>query len=217
MNLRTFVLAGAAAALILSPGVALAQQTQGPMSVERNQDGLMIAPDVEVGRVGSTTATMAGAYGGWMFDNTLLVGAGGYWQTDRSLSRRMDYGGAVVEWLAYANRPVGFGARALIGGGDATLPANITFSVPVPVLQANGRLDHFDFKTQTIATRVRTDFVVAEPQADLLLNISSLLRVRIGAGYRFVGAARGFDNQLQGATASVGLQIGGSTSTRVTR
>jgi hypothetical protein len=160
---------------------------------------------------------MAGVYGGWMFDNTLLVGAGGYWQTNRSDSRRMDYGGAVVEWLSHANAPIGFGARALLGGGEATLDSTFTERVPVPFFLPNGRVQSVTTELRTVPFRERTDFVLAEPQADLLVNLSSRLRVRVGAGYRFVGAAHGLDNQLHGATGSVALQIGGSSTTRVSR
>lgn len=206
-----------AAALVGAPRHAFAQQTQGPMTVERVHDGFVVAPDVEVGRVGSTTATMAGAYGGWVIDNTVLVGGGGYFQTNRSNTRKMDYGGFVVEWLARTDQAVGFGARALVGGGSATLPEQVSIAVPTPVLRPDGRLDHFDFRNETVSARFRTDFFVAEPQADVLLNFSPRLRLRIGAGYRLIGAARGLESQLRGPSGSVALVFGGSTTTRVTR
>ena len=85
--------------------------TQGPMTVERTSNGWVIAPDVEIGSVGGSTATHAGAYGGWMFENTLPIGGAAYWQVNRSGPKRMDYGGFIAEWLVGANRPIGFGAR----------------------------------------------------------------------------------------------------------
>lgn len=217
MNRRAAIVrAIAAIAVISAAGSAQAQQTQGPMTVERQRDGFAIAPDVEVSKVGSTTATMAGAYGGWVVDNTLLVGAGGYFQVNRSNGREMDYGGLVVEWMARTNHAVGFGARALVGGGAATFTDTVIVSVPVPVLRPDGRPDHFDVRNQSVPFYFHTDFFVTEPQADLLLNLNGLMRVRIGAGYRLIGGARGQEDQLRGATVSVALVIGGSSSVRIT-
>jgi len=51
----------------------------------------------------------------------------------------------------------------------------------------------------------------------LLLNFSRLARLRIGVGYRLIGGARGRDDDLRGAAASVAVLIGGSGTTRVTR
>ena len=216
MNARAAIVCAAAAAVIVVPSPARAQQTQGPMTVEREHDGFVIAPDVEVGKVGSSTATMAGVYGGWVIDNAVMIGAGGYFQTNRSNARKMDYGGLVVEWLAHTDRSIGFGARALVGGGEATLSDVFSVSVPMPVLRPDGRLDHFDVRNESVPFRFRTDFFVAEPQADLLLNFSRLARLRIGAGYRLIGGTRGRDGELRGATGSIALVFGGSTSTRIT-
>jgi hypothetical protein len=211
-----FLSVAALAAMVAAPVGARAQQppqTQGPMTVEREHDGFAIAPEVEVGRIGSTTATMAGAYGGWVIDNTVLIGGGAYFQTNRSASRKMDYGGFVVEWLARTDQAVGFGARALIGGGQATLSDTLSVSVPTPVFRADGRLDHFDVRNQFVPVRLRTDFFVAEPQADVLLNFSRRARLRIGAGYRAIGGARGRNGQLSGATGSIALVFGGASIT----
>jgi len=197
--------------------------TQGPMAIERVTNGWLIAPDVMIGRVGSTTTTMAGAYGGYMFDH-LLVGGAGSWQVNRSVSRTIDYGGAIVEWLARTDRPVGFGARALVGGGRGSINASLA-GLPIE----GGRDDRFfvhdpffghlipvDLPVPVRLRDVRftTDFAIFEPQADVLVNISPRLRVRAAAGYRFIGASRGWSSLLRGPSGSVGLQIGGATTRR---
>jgi len=216
MNGRArFVCAAALAAAVALPRGASAQdaqqspQTQGPMTVERQHDGFAAAPEVEVGRVGSTTATMAGGYGGWVIDSTLLIGGGAYFQVNRSAARKMDYGGFVLEWTAHASHAVGFGARALVGGGEATLSDQVNIVVPTPAFRVDGRFDHFDFRNQIVPVRLTTGFFVAEPQADLLLNFSRLARLRIGAGYRAVGGARGRESELRGATGSIAVVFGG--------
>jgi hypothetical protein len=218
MKGRTFALLAAFLAL---PAASFAQ---GPMTVEKVHDGLAIAPDVEVSRVGSTTATMAGVYGGWMIQNTVLIGAGGYWQTNRSEPRRIDYGGAVIEWLDHTAGSFGFGARALIGGGEARLTSNGTLPLDrFGRVELNQFFDQFGFafpfdtRVSTASGQLvfRQDFFIFEPQVDGLVNLGPHLRVRIGAGYRVIGAPRGWSDQLRGPSASVALQIGGSSSTRV--
>jgi hypothetical protein len=200
-------------------------QTQGPMIVERTHNGWVIAPDVQVGKVGSTTATSMGAYGGYMFENTILVGGAGYWQLNRSAARQIDYGGGIVEWLAAADRPVGFGARALVGGGSGTLTSSL---VALPLgLDNDGRsfvLDPFfgrpipiNIRLPVPPTQVRysTGFFIFEPQGNLLINLNQRLRIRAAGGYRVIGAGHGWSSQLNGAMGSVGLEIGGTSSRRV--
>jgi hypothetical protein len=87
-------------ALLAPPLAAAGQQTapasdtQGPMIVERVEEhGFSIAPDFKVTNVDKSTAWLAGAYGGWVFSRTLLVGGGGYWLANQSSAFEMAYGG----------------------------------------------------------------------------------------------------------------------------
>ncbi|MCC7240963.1 MAG: hypothetical protein IT180_03480, partial [Acidobacteria bacterium] len=137
--------------------------------------------------------------------------AGGYWLTNRDDDFKLAYGGAVIEWLARSNHKIGFGVRALIGGGSATLPRTLgdivnidrpNFRVERPVRFGRG----LDPGTRIA---VRDDFFIAEPQLNLLLNLSRRYRVSFGVGYRAIGAAPALRDQLQGVSGSVALQIGG--------
>jgi hypothetical protein len=195
------------------------QNTQGPMIVERVTSAFLVAPDFKVTTVDRRTSELAGAYAGWVTDNTLLIGAGGYWLANGSHDREMAYGGLVVGWLARTNRRFGFGAKALVGGGQATLSTVIVgvFEMPDnrdgpfgrsaslspehPVVQPNG------------GTRVRfhDGFFIADPEASLLVNLTHRLRLTGGVGYRLIGGARGTDDRLRGVTGSLGLQIGGGS------
>ena len=152
-----------------------------------------------------------GAYGGWVLDRTLLIGAGGYWLTNRSSAFKMAYGGAVVEWLIGTGKPVGFSARGLFGGGRATLPGTVNgFSNP-PDRDNDGR--QFPIPgPYTVAFRER--FFVAEPQANVLVRLTDRLRLNAGVGYRLIGGADSMNSRLRGATGSVGLQIGASNRRR---
>jgi hypothetical protein len=200
-------------------------QTQGPMIVERTHNGWVVAPDVQFGKVGNTTATSMGVYGGYMFENTILVGGAGYWQLNRSAARKIDYGGGIVEWLAAADRPGGFGARALVGGGSGTLTSSL---VALPVdLDNDGHsfvLDPFFGRPFPINLRVpippshitySTGFFIFEPQGNLLVNLGPRLRIRAAGGYRVIAAGHGWSSQLNGAMGRVGLEIGGTSTRRV--
>lgn len=214
------------------PGANAQQQASigGPMSVERVRDGFAIAPDFKISKIDGSAARLAGVYGGWVIDNSLLIGAGGYWLTNGSDVRSLGYGGAVVEWLALTDRPVGFGLRGLVGFGGATLSETATVLVyqpgstppqpqpgvgpgrvgppfaPVPVPGTAS--------PQTVQFGVNRGFFVAEPEADFLVNFTPRVRLNWSAGYRLIGAPDSFDSRLRGATASVALELGGSTTSR---
>jgi hypothetical protein len=226
--------AGAAPATSVADAVAAtaeAQQPaqgQGPMVIERVHDGFAIAPDFRFGKLNGSAARLAGAYGGWMIDNTLLIGAGGYGLTNGSSNFQMGYGGVVVGWLQHTGGPVGFGARTLVGAGRATISTpfsgcaferdgEVLFegvcppsAAQPPALPTNVQV----VPANGLQAIYRQNFFVTEPQADLYLNFGRRIRLDLGVGYRLIGDAGGLDNQLRGTTGSVSLQIGGSSTTR---
>lgn len=59
-----------------------------------------------------------------------------------------------------------------------------------------------------------TDFLIADPQLSVHLNVTDWLRIGGGAGYRFVGRAGSDRERLRGFTASIGLQLGPPWSSR---
>jgi hypothetical protein len=193
---------------------------QGPMTVERVRDGFAIAPDFKVTTFNNTTGYLAGAYGGWVIDNTLLIGAGGYGLTNGSGRSGMGYGGAVIGWMAHTDQAIGFGARALVGFGEATYPGTLTYvprpPFPIP-FDVDARRSPIATTVSTVQATFREHFFVTEPQADLLIRISPILRLDAGLGYRLIGADRGVNSQLHGVTGSLSLQIGGTTYERATR
>jgi hypothetical protein len=201
-----------------SPGTPVAQ---GPLRIERVTSGPLIAPDVRFTEVNGEFANLVGAYAGWITDNTLLVGGGGYWLTNGSDTLEMAYGGFVIEWLARTDRLFGFGARGLVGGGSATVGTtlgelygdDIRFGTREAAHGSRGRFPHpgpvWTSDTEVIVEDV---FFIAEPQANLLLNFSDRLRLTVGVGYRLIGGAGELDDLLRGATGSIALQWGGGSS-----
>jgi len=194
------------AAPALAQGIASQPPNQGPMTVERLQNGWAIAPSFKVTQFDSGTHTLAGAYGGWVMDNRLLIGAAGYWLTDPNRTRNLSYGGGLVEWRQRVGRPLGFSVKGLIGGGSAAI------ATAVSVRELDRNVDpRFAPVVTTRQLAFREDFFVAEPEADLLVNVSSHVRLHVGAGYRAVSGAHGLDDDIRGATGTVSLEIGPSS------
>ena len=218
-------LSGACLCLSLAPPTAAAQDSaaqpaqnaRGPMVVERVKGGFVLAPDVKITEVNRETSELVGAYGGWLFDGQLLVGGGGYWLANGARDREMAYGGAVIGWFVRTDRRIGFGVKALVGGGQATTEGTFRDLFGMPDRPFGlGISDLFDGRmfprpiTLTAPVRVRQGFSIAEPEANLLVNLTSRLRLTGGISYRLIGGTtRGVGRQLRGTTGSVALQIGG--------
>jgi len=204
--------------LCLLPIAATAQTTpgQGPMIVERVHGGFLVAPDFKITEVDGKTSELAGGYGGWLTDEKIFIGGGGYWLANQSSDREMAYGGLIVQWLARTNERFGFSARGLVGGGRATLSSGLPDILKISDgdRRSLGRIDQDDLnrsRLTDIRIRFREDFFVAEPEVGVLVRLTKRMRLTGGAGYRFTAGEGRNDNRLHGAAGSVGLQIGGGS------
>ncbi len=198
---------------------AWAQSTTAPadqsrpaqLIVEKIQKGWLVAPDVRGVDLDGRAGSLAGGYAGRITDRTWVIGGGGYWLMNRDDDFKLAYGGAVVEWLARSDRKIGFGVRSLVGGGSATLPRTLGELVTVDSRAAGGRGIRFGGgRTSfdpTTRIAVRDDFVIAEPQANLLVNFTRRYRLAVGIGYRLVGWAPALGDQLSGASGSLSIQF----------
>jgi hypothetical protein len=181
----------------------------GPMRVEQVHDGWAVAPEFKVTRFDNGTRTLAGGYVGRVIDNSLLLGFGGYGLLDGNHNRKLGYGGFLVEWREGVDRPIGFTVRGLLGVGTATASTTVVtfFEFPranAPCLPPGcGAIG-----TPVNAVYRNVNFYVAEPEADLLLNVGSHVRVHAGAGYRLAGDADPIDHQIHGAVGSLSVEIG---------
>ena len=179
---------------------------QGPMVIERIDNGFIIEPDVKVTRFDNHTSELVGASGGWVLEKTFFIGGGGYGLVNPHNDRRLGYGGVVAQWLVNADGPVGFSVKGLFGGGASTVTSSITELIRVPTPRGAAP----QFAPTTVRFRDHQGFVVAEPEVDLLFRLSSRVRITAGAGYRFTGQdRRSFDGtHLNGAVGTFGVQIG---------
>jgi hypothetical protein len=206
MRLGTFLIT---ACVGLAPLTAAAQETpaspapQGPMTIERIHNEFVVAPEFRVTDIDGETGELVGVSGGRVFDSALFVGAGGYWLVDASRGTDMGYGGLVVEWRQRTDHFIGYSFGTLAGFGRAT--RELTLSIPV---RGNGRDGGRNSATLNQRLRFNTDFFIVEPEAGLVFNLSHRLHLHTGVGYRATTASTRNAGSLDGATATLRLQVG---------
>ena len=199
---------------VSSPAQPARPESPAQLVIEEIQSGWLFAPDARATDLDGKAGALAGGYLGHITDRSWVIGAGGYFLTNREDDFKLAYGGPVFEWMIRADRRIGFGVRTLVGAGTATLPRSIGDLID-PRIHAFGTnrrgdsrstLRQFD-PNATVA--VHDDFFVAEPQVNVMWNISSGQRLVFGVGYRAVGNAPLLGDQLSGVSGSVSFQIGG--------
>jgi hypothetical protein len=67
-------------------------------------------------------------------------------------------------------------------------------------------LDRLDLDLRNVL-EVDETFLVAVPEVNVTLNVTEQFRLGFGGGYRFIGAANGFEDRLEGLTANVAAQF----------
>ena len=206
------------AALLPSAAVAQTAAPASPLKIEPIDSGFVVAPDARFTEVNDKFATLAGVYGGWLTDRTLLVGAGGYWLANRDDNFKMQYFGGVGSWTLGARRKVGLRAGALVGGGSATLAktyGDLFGEIPAgaPGLSRDHGLSSRGRGgspiTSATLVRVNEDFFIAEPQVNAVMSLTKWLHLDAGIGYRLIGGADLLNEDLRGISGSVALQLGG--------
>lgn len=190
----------------------------GPLVVERLESGFVVTPDFKFTEIDSESTGLIGGYGGWLVDQRLLVGFGGYFHADPADDQKIGYGGVVVEWFTPKTHFVSFSIRGLIGGGTATLGNDAMVTRRSNFFDGRFRGFPFDRRGRssasfgpgdtTVRLLEREGFFIAEPQVNVYLNFSRRFRLGLGVGYRIVAADRDFDSRLRGASATLALQIG---------
>jgi hypothetical protein len=214
----TALIALCLAALLPSAAAAQTAPPAGPLKIEPIDSGFVFAPDARFTEVNDQLATLAGVYGGWLTDRTLLIGAGGYWLANRDDNFKMQYFGGVGSWTIGARRKVGLRAGALVGGGSATLAKTYgDLFGEIPAGATGLSRDHrLSFRgrggspiTSATLVRVNEDFFIAEPQVNAVMSLTKWLHLDAGVGYRLIGGADLLSEDLRGLSGSIALQLGG--------
>ena len=210
---RTFVIALACVLLPIAASaqdgtaaldLSAAQQSQGPMTVERIHNGFLAAPDFKFTDFDHKTSGLMGGYAGVVFADAFFIGGGGYGLVTDTNNRSLGYGGFLMQWFGRTSETFGFSGKMLIGWGEAES------TEAFQVYDNRGRAS-----LQT--ARVHQNFYVFEPEVNGLVRLSRNVRLTGGAGYRFTGYgwynnyyySYGYPNSLSpsGWTASVGVQF----------
>jgi hypothetical protein len=185
-------------------------------------NGFVLAPDFKFTEIDGSFANLAGAYGGWLINNKLLLGGGGYTLTNRSDDFKMTYGGFVLEYFFQPTRLVNFSVKGLVGGGKATLPGPFK-DWPMPLnldeefnrlfgsrnQRGKGPADPTIFPPFPIPDfdDIEESFFIAEPEANVVLNVTDMIRIGFGGGYRLIGGAGRINKRLDGWTANANMKL----------
>lgn len=182
----------------------------GPLVLQPSGDGPVFAPDVKIGKFGSDSGVLVGGYGGWLVDDRLLLGAGGYWLVNHGSNdpvAGMHYFGFVAAWTVPASRTIHAGLRGLVGFGQASVTDTYAYSARPgypdprhggPAYPPGG----------TYQTQFWDDVFVFEPQASMLIHLARGVAIDISAGYRLVQGADYYNDRLSGASGSVAVRFG---------
>ncbi len=131
-------------------------------------------PVVKFSQIDGVFGLFIGGRGGWIMNHTFVLGIGGYGlvnQVDANfifegelIPLMVGYGGFEMEYIFSSNSLVHFSIYLLLGGGGLTYK------------------EFDDWKSP----QVSDNFWIAEPAANIELNIASFFRISAGVGYRFV-------------------------------
>lgn len=162
------------------------------------------APVVKVTSVNGDAGVLVGAWGAWLINHQLAIGAGGYGlSTDidasgetnrhygRDLEIGMGYGGIILEHIHSSNSLYHLTESVLVGGGGITLSED---------------RDNYDEDED-----VNDGFFVVEPGISGELNVSRWFRVSAGVSYRFAAGVDlpGIDDgDLSGPAGSLTFKFG---------
>jgi hypothetical protein len=159
---------------------------------------------------------MMGGYGGWLIDQRLMIGGGGYGlvsnvrasnaaeaaysPVNEPLYVEFSYGGLMLEYIFSPHKLVHVNVQALIGGGSATHRSSY---FDEGFGSHRGDVHHYGR---------REALFVAEPTLNVELNVTQWFRIAAGGSYRFVTGANdivGLTNgDLSGPSANLAFKFG---------
>jgi hypothetical protein len=187
------------------------------------EHGFLVAPDFKFTTLDGRFANLAGGYGGWVIDRRFLLGGGAYTLTNGDRLRKMTYGGGVLEYFFNPDPVLNLSVRGLIGGGTATVGggylydprAELDFGHGFPFGDVFGRAgldpgflqDRFRHPDGSPTEGVRSSFFIAEPEVNVMLNLTQKFRLSFGGSYRFIGGARGLSDRIDGFSGNLALKL----------
>jgi hypothetical protein len=214
----------AACLIVASPrGAAAGGDPQGPgqpppgrgtVVVEQVENGPLFGVEFKFADLNGRDAYLLGGYAGAIFDGKLFIGGAGYWQVNSpgddywGYHNLNGYGGLMLEWYALRSPVVSVSARGLIGGGVANIGWEDYYVPDRPRGPQPRHGGGYPPQGGYYYSTFDQGYFVFEPQVNLSVRIVPGLAVVGGAGYRVVGWANGWEDQLQGFTATVAIRFG---------
>ncbi len=185
--------------LFLIAPVSLLAQEETLISGDIESGGFG-GPVVKFSPVNNVTSVFVGGRGGWIVNHSFILGGGGYGLASNVDARGLHvngqqakltfgYGGVEMEYVAMPNKLVHYSAMLLIGGGGV------------------GYRDSLYMDQSSEAKAV----FVLEPALQVDLNVTTFMRVSIGASYRYVsgtGLAGTSAADLSGPAALLTFRFG---------
>lgn len=236
MPLQAAALAAACLVLATPRGALAAAAPQEPAQppaprqanvvVERVQNGPAFGFEFKYTEMNRDDAFLLGGYLGFLFDNKLLIGGAGYWRVNGSYDTfygydddydgyndfdgTNGYGGLLVEWYALRSPVVSLSARGLIGGGIATVGGSDDVYIARPTGSRQGGR-HTMYPPPPGYYRIDEGYFVFEPQVNVTVRFARGMALVGGAGYRVIGGANGWENQIRGLTGTLAIRFGGGS------
>ena len=219
-----FAVLAAVSLIAAAPRVAVAaDDPQGPgqpppgrgtVVVEQVENGPLFGVEFKFTDLNGRDAYLLGGYAGAIFDGKLFIGGAGYWQVNSpgddyyGYHNLNGYGGLVLEWYAWRSPVVSVSARGLIGGGVANIGWEDYYVPDYPRGPQPKHGGGYPPQGGYYYSTFDQGYFVFEPQVNLSVRIVPGLAVVGGAGYRVIGWANGWEDQLQGFTATVAIRFG---------
>ena len=213
-----------------APAQPSLSQAPGQLVVQKVENGPAFGVEFKFTEINKRDAYLLGGFFGYTFDNRLFVGGAGYWQVDDYWNDyygygddyygdcyhgcgddgwyqgATGYGGLVVEWFPVRTAVFGLSARGLVGGGITSVGWDDYYYIQEPRPEPKHASVYpppyygYGWYDQT--------YFVFEPQVNVTVRLVPGVSLVGGAGYRIIGWANGWEDQLGGFTGSVAIRFG---------
>ncbi len=192
-----------ALAMLSAAAASGAQETQTLLGSDIRHGGFG-GPVVKFTQVDGEFGVLVGGRGGWIINDSFVLGAGGYGLVNEGSFDNyfdvvgdrwkllMGYGGLEMEYILRPNEVAHVSLAVLVGAGG--------------VLWDPFGWDHHNWEDDVDA------FFVAEPELNVLFNVTKHFRVGLGGSFRFVGDVElnTLDNgDIAGPAGVVTIKLGG--------
>ena len=180
---------------------ALAAKSDETLISGEVEHGGFGGPVVKLTEINGRTGILVGGRGGWIINHTFVLGGGGYGLASDIKAKEiglgtilyldMGYGGLELEYVVNSPKLIHLSFHTLIGAGS---------------IGYRERDDHFEWDDDSDDI-----FFVAEPGANLMLNVTEFFRIGLGFSYRFINGVdlEGLsDSGLDGVSTNLTLKFG---------